>query len=169
MSLWGRIIMWLSAVPVQGGQAASSQWTSCWTWQRMKEWWTFSTASESWGHSGSTWFRRRWVWLVRQQWWCHSPAPGRDEAAGGHAWWHQHVYLTNQRCVGLCDTKQPNQNPNESSSRLMLSLNIRGQSGSTASPPPSNEGAARTPRLSQCAGTTVLMKNASNKMWKLYQ
>lgn len=49
------------AVPVQGGQAASLQWTSCWTWQRMKEWWTFSTASESYGHSESTWCRRRSV------------------------------------------------------------------------------------------------------------
>lgn len=48
-------------MPGQGGRAVSLQWTSCWTWQRTKAWWTFSTASESCDHSESTWSRRRLV------------------------------------------------------------------------------------------------------------
>lgn len=48
-------------MPGQGGRAVSLQWTSCWTWQRTKAWWTFSTASESCDHNESTWSRRRLV------------------------------------------------------------------------------------------------------------
>lgn len=48
---------------VQGGQAVSLQSTSCWTWLRMKVWWTFTIASESWDHNGSTWSRQRLVCL----------------------------------------------------------------------------------------------------------
>lgn len=51
----------LCSVLEPDARAASSWSTSCWTWLREREWWTFTTASRLCAPEGSTWYRLRWL------------------------------------------------------------------------------------------------------------
>lgn len=55
------LLFFLFPVLGPGGRGALLPLTSCWTWQRTRAWWIFSTACESCAPKGSIWCRLRWV------------------------------------------------------------------------------------------------------------